>query len=335
MTYEDFAADLSSCRSVRFHSAEESEDALKALGVSRFELRQLGRGSFRSDLAAILTSEGLALSNRFERSFFSPLHTPDGMVTLLMIGTAGGDSFASGDIVSNEKLLVQTPEAEVDVIAPDLTRSEAFGVPVSRFYPLLHTICPGGPSIRPGEFVAVAGDSTRLHCLRRAILDLVRHPESDPRHERQANLIAEVIAWMGDSVSRGRPEGLPVNGARARIARRARDYMEDHFPDPIRMEDLCRETGVGLRTMHRAFVEYFQIPPYNFLKKLRLDRARRELLAGNPEAHSVADVALHHGYSHLSRFAKEYREAFGELPRETLARAMHCHVFSLKERSHH
>ena len=84
MTYEEFAADLTARHSFRFHSAEEAEEVLKALGLSNYELRQLGRGSFRNDLAAILTSEGIALSHRFERSFFSPLHTPDGMVTLLM-----------------------------------------------------------------------------------------------------------------------------------------------------------------------------------------------------------------------------------------------------------
>ncbi len=320
MTYEEFVADLSSCPSVRFRYAEEAEDALKALGVSNYELRQLGRGSFRSNLTAALTSEGLALSHRFERSFSSPLHTPDGMVSLIITSTAGEDLFASGNVVSNGKLIVQTPETEVDIVAPDFTGADALAVPADRFYSLLNTICPGGPSIRPGEMVAVAGNSARLGHLRRAIPALLTLPDSDARDERQANLIAELIAWMGDSKSRWQPEGFPVNGARRRIARLARDYMEDHFPDPIRIEELCRETGASLRTVHRAFVEYFHISPYDYLKKFRLDRTRRELLAGNPKTRAVIDVALSHGFNHLSRFAKDYREAFGELPRDTLAR---------------
>ena len=152
----------------------------------------------------------------------------------------------------------------------------------------------------------MAGDTALLHRLRRAILDLVTHPDSDPGHERQANLIAELIAWMGDSASRWRPQGFPVNGARVRIARQARDYIEDHFPGPIRLEDICREIGVGLRTMQRAFTEYFQVSPYHYLKKLRLDRARRALLAGDPETHQVGDVAFDHGYRHMSRFCLLY-----------------------------
>ena len=70
--------------------------------------------------------------------------------------------------------------------------------------------------------------------------------------------------------------------------------------------------------MQCAFVENFQVPPFDYLKKLLLDRARRELFAGEADAVSVTDVALKHGYGHLSRFARDYHEAFGEFPSETL-----------------
>ncbi len=320
MSHEQSGADLNSLPSMRFHSVEEAEEAMKGMGFSIYELRQLGRGSFHSDLMAIRTSEGLALSQRFERSFSLPLHAPDRMVSLILPNSARGDLFASGDVV-NGKLVVQSPQTEVDVIAPDLTGAEAICVPVSRFYSLLETICPGGPVFRPGQMVAVAGDKTRLYDLRRAIHALVTHPDLDPCHERHANLIAKVIAWMGDSSSQWRPQGFSVNGARIQIARRARDYMEDHFRDPIRLADICRELRVSLRTMQRAFVEYFQVSPYEFFKKLRLDRARRELLAGEPDVHSVTTIALNHGFRHFSRFSRDYRETFGELPRETLARS--------------
>ncbi len=320
MNYEEFAADLTSHSSVRFNSAEESEEAVRELGVSDYELRQLGRGSFRTDMAVMQTSEGFLSSRRFERSLYSPLRAPKELVFLIITSTAGGDIIASGEIVPQGGLIVQTPETQVDFIAPDLAAADTFGIPVSRFYAMLDAVCPSASSIRPGQVATVAGDMLQLKRLRHAFVDLVTHPELDPRHERQANLIAEVIAWLGDSDSRWQPKEFSANAARRRVARLSRDYMEDHFPNPIRMEDLCRETGASLRTMHRAFVEYFQISPYDYLKKLRLDRARRELLAGNPKGRAVMDVALSHGYNHMSRFAKDYREAFGELPRDTLAR---------------
>ncbi len=69
MSYEEFATDLTLHPGVRFRSAEKAENASQRLGVSSYALRRLGRGSFRSDLTAILTTEGPALSARFERSF--------------------------------------------------------------------------------------------------------------------------------------------------------------------------------------------------------------------------------------------------------------------------
>ncbi len=321
MRYEEFAADVTaSPSSVHFDSVEETEEALKEMAFSNYELRQLGRGSFRCDMMAILTSEGLALAQRFERSFYSPLHTPDRMVSLIAASTARGDVIASGDAVSNGKLIVQTPETVVDVTAPELAGCEAFCVPASQFYSLVETLCPEGCSIQPGDMVAVAGDTVHLDRLRLATLNLVKHPESDPRHERQANLIAEIIAWMCDSAAQWRPWGFPVDKERIRVALRARDFMESHLGESLRMEDVCRETGVGLRRMQRAFSCYFQMSPYRYITKARLDRTRRALLAGDPALHSVTETAVDHGFSHLGRFSKVYRDAFGESPSQTLAR---------------
>ena len=52
----------------------------------------------------------------------------------------------------------------------------------------------------------------------------------------------------------------------------------------------------------------------------RLNAARRELRHGGPDT-VVADVANHQGFWHMGQFAADYRRMFGELPRETLARA--------------
>ena len=55
--------------------------------------------------------------------------------------------------------------------------------------------------------------------------------------------------------------------------------------------------------------------PMQVLQRVRLDRAREELLVG--EAKSVTAVAMRCGFGHLGRFAAEYRKTFGESPRDT------------------
>lgn len=109
----------------------------------------------------------------------------------------------------------------------------------------------------------------------KAKVSLAANPDLDPRHERAANLVAEAIAWMAHSSNRWIPEGLTVNGARRRIARRAQEYIEELFREAIRTEDLCREQAVSHRTLQRCFSEYFRITPMHYVKIPRLNAAPR------------------------------------------------------------
>ena len=58
--------------------------------------------------------------------------------------------------------------------------------------------------------------------------------------------------------------------------------------------------------------------PYGYLRRVRLERAHRDLQAGSPADTSVAAVAGRWGFADLGRFAAQYRTAFGRLPSQTL-----------------
>jgi transcriptional regulator GlxA family with amidase domain len=53
-------------------------------------------------------------------------------------------------------------------------------------------------------------------------------------------------------------------------------------------------------------------------KQRRLARLRAMLLSGS--ATSVSTAAICHGFCEFGRLARDYRDMFGELPRDTLAR---------------
>jgi AraC-like DNA-binding protein len=53
------------------------------------------------------------------------------------------------------------------------------------------------------------------------------------------------------------------------------------------------------------------------LHEVRLRRAHEDLLQAPPGTR-VTDVALRWGLGHLGRFSRDYLEAFGESPSETL-----------------
>jgi AraC-like DNA-binding protein len=52
-----------------------------------------------------------------------------------------------------------------------------------------------------------------------------------------------------------------------------------------------------------------------YLRQVRLDRAHDDLTRAHG---SVADTAYHWGFTNLGRFARAYRDRFGEFPAATL-----------------
>ena len=110
-------------------------------------------------------------------------------------------------------------------------------------------------------------------------------------------------------------------GDRARYVRRARDYIEAHLNEAIRLNQLAAHAGVSIRTLELAFRQLLGVAPIEYIRTRRLNQLRRQLLRKGREIPTLADLAKEHGLIHMGRLSAEYRTLFGELPSETLARS--------------
>ncbi len=99
--------------------------------------------------------------------------------------------------------------------------------------------------------------------------------------------------------------------------RRVLNYIAAHARDPITLADFVAVSGVSVRSLHAGFRHYKNTTPMGYLKAYRLDLARRELAGADATGRSVTEVALSCGFSHLSKFARDYRLRFGEAPSQT------------------
>jgi len=98
--------------------------------------------------------------------------------------------------------------------------------------------------------------------------------------------------------------------------RQALDLLE---ADPGRdhgVKALAASCGVAPRTLQKHFRRFIGRTPREVQWALRMERARRDLLAP-PEA-SMTDIALRWGFKHLGRFAMLYRRRYNESPSSTL-----------------
>jgi AraC family ethanolamine operon transcriptional activator len=103
-----------------------------------------------------------------------------------------------------------------------------------------------------------------------------------------------------------------------RVFRAIESAIASDLGGPIYSEALAERVGVSVRTLHNAIQRYRGMSLHQYLRLRRLWLVRQGLLSG---AASVKDAALVFGFWHLGDFARGYRDQFGELPSETLARA--------------
>jgi transcriptional regulator GlxA family with amidase domain len=95
-------------------------------------------------------------------------------------------------------------------------------------------------------------------------------------------------------------------------------YLEAHADEPLTPQELARVGCMSVRALHAAFQQALGETPMSYLRRVRLDRARAELLRSDPARVRVTDVAVRWGFCPQSRFAQQYRDRFGELPSRTL-----------------
>lgn len=103
-------------------------------------------------------------------------------------------------------------------------------------------------------------------------------------------------------------------------ARRALDFIVNRLDEPVSVRRVARASGLSTRTLHRVIRRHYGVSPMGLLRRARLARVRRELLAAAPGT-TVTTAALACGFSHLGRFSQCYACQFGESPSDTLRRA--------------
>ncbi len=89
------------------------------------------------------------------------------------------------------------------------------------------------------------------------------------------------------------------------------------FAEPLKVDELAREAHMSLSVFHQHFKAVTTLTPLQYQKRLRLQEARRLMLA---EAVDAATASFQVGYESPSQFSREYHRLFGDSPRRDMAR---------------
>ena len=92
---------------------------------------------------------------------------------------------------------------------------------------------------------------------------------------------------------------------------RARDYLARNFNERISLADAAAFAGLSPFYFQRLFTNTFNETPHEFVTRLRIDQAKKLLLAGN---HSVTDICFDLGYESLGSFSTRFHSLTGLSP---------------------
>lgn len=114
---------------------------------------------------------------------------------------------------------------------------------------------------------------------------------------------------VGDQGERLRQ--IATAGSQSQQIAKAIGWLQNNFSQSISMDQLAAQTNMSTSTFHHHFRSLTALSPLQYQKQLRLQEARRLMLAERLDA---ANAAFQVGYESPSQFNREYSRMFGAPP---------------------
>lgn len=150
----------------------------------------------------------------------------------------------------------------------------------------------------------------------RFLLDLARLDghvppvQSERLLSHAGDLVVTMLSgWLDDS------DSVSQSVYRSQLLR-IKDYIDRHLDDPaLGPVEIATAVGVSPRYLHKMFEEERRTVS-QYIRNLRLERCRRDLLDRRYTLRPIAAIAYGHGFGDLSAFNRAFRRKFGVSPRD-------------------
>ncbi|MCD2196299.1 AraC family transcriptional regulator [Actinomycetospora endophytica] len=160
-------------------------------------------------------------------------------------------------------------------------------------------------------------DHMRRHVL--ADAELIAQPLVRAEAFRQL-ASAVVVVFPNNALDSLRdPTAPPAGNGEPAMVRRAVEFMDANAHRGIDISEIATAARIGPRGLQAAFRKHRGQSPLTYLRRVRLERAHRDLQAADPtRGDTVAAIAARWGFSHAGRFSILYQGQFGRPPSTTL-----------------
>ncbi|PLP99420.1 helix-turn-helix domain-containing protein [Cupriavidus pauculus] len=280
---------------------------------------QLDRGSFAGRFRMLRTAQSLVVAEMQNRTVLKQQHSPPGYCTISLVRRVAGRGRCGLDTLSGQSIGFMPGARDYEVQLPP-SEILYFGFDESRLVRAADVMGHTLPGHGKRPIFLDGLDAASLTNMADTLLWLPNNLGNDAAaNVNRAYLDDAVLARALDILVHTPSDGTRLHALGAqRITQRARALIDDSPHEPWTVLTLCEALHVSRPTLQRAFLQMYDMSPLAWLRIRRLNGARRALQAGRGSTATVSAIAMHWGFFHLSRFAKDYQKLFGELPSKTL-----------------
>jgi AraC family ethanolamine operon transcriptional activator len=308
--------------------SRDVDDQARSLDGFRQSYEQIGCGRFHGRVWQWMTDDGFMLreaANRGLRQHFSP---PPDHVALAVPLSVQPDAVFAGRPLARESLMVLSPHEEYDLVSAG--ELDVVGLSVHRR--LVDALAPAKAEwlrrAQAERHLALSPDAAAA--IRLTLITLAAQAEQEaaaPRRsaspaaaddaDRLGALLTQTVLLAMAGCDADTAGSIPRRAeTRARVVRRAIDFMRAHLHDDIGVPEVCAAACASRRTLQYGFEEMLHTTPQAYLRALRLNEARR-LLKAQPGL-PITGLANALGFASASHFTQHYKRMFDELPSQTV-----------------
>ncbi len=89
-------------------------------------------------------------------------------------------------------------------------------------------------------------------------------------------------------------------------------YIEDHYLEPLTLEEIASKSNISIRHLNRIFQSYYQTTPISYLQRLRLERACMLL---KQTKLTITEISHKCGFNDSNYFTRQFTKAYGCPPK--------------------
>ena len=239
------------------------------------------------------------------------------MIMQLDMGSEGPRRI-SGRMLGADDIGVAFGGTEFDIVTAERHRAVLFSLPQAAVVNAMAHRAPATEGRLGAQLVLTgcAAESAKIRRLASAAFGStdrpLRLPTSGHAYGEFVDALIGALLLPWEQQATARLETAHYH--RLPIVRRVEAFMRSNLGEPLMLRDLCSAARASERAVEYAFRDVYGVGAKQYLKLLRLNQVRRDLIAVPPEAASIADIAGSYGFWHMGHFSTAYRRLFGETP---------------------